>query len=129
MNKPTSPATRHVLALLLLSVVTTTLLSPAVTQAQRNRDSWQRVPEVLSALAIDKGSRVADIGAGDGYFTRHLAQAVGSSGQVFAVEINQRALSRLRRLASDEGFDNIEVVEGEIDDPKLPKGSLDAVLV
>ena len=129
MNKPTPPATRHALALLLLSVVTTTLLSPAVTQAQRNRDSWQRVPEVLSALAIDKGSRVADIGAGDGYFTRHLAQAVGASGQVFAVEISQGALSRLRRLASDEGFDNIEVVEGEIDDPRLPKGSLDAVLV
>lgn len=129
MNKPTSPATRHALALLFLSVVTTTLLSPAVTQAQRNRDSWQRVPEVLSALAIDKGSRVADIGAGDGYFTRHLARAVGASGQVFAVEISQGALSRLRRLASDEGFDNIEVVEGEIDDPRLPKGSLDAVLV
>lgn len=129
MNRSTSPATRHALALLLLSVVTTTLLSPAVTQAQRNRDSWQRVPDVLRALAIDEGSRVADIGAGDGYFTQHLARAVGAPGRVFAVEISQRALSRLRRLADGQGFDNIEVVEGEVDDPRLPEASLDGVLV
>lgn len=114
---------------LFLSVLLGATVLPSQTLAQRNRDSWQRVPDVLAALAVEEGSRVADVGAGDGYFTRHLARAVGGSGRVFAVEISQRALSQLRRLPENEGYDNVEVIEGEIDDPKLPSTSLDAVLV
>lgn len=103
---------------------------PAELEAQRrSRDSWQRVPDVMAALAIGEGSRVADVGAGDGYFTEHLARAVGAGGRVFAVDISERSLSRLRRLAEGEGLDNIEVVRGEVDDPRLPERSLDAVLV
>lgn len=114
---------------LFLSLLFVATILPPQSQAQRNRDSWQRVPDVLAALAVGEGSRVADVGAGDGYFTRHLAQEVGSTGHVFAVEISQRALSQLRRLVENEGFDNVEVIEGETDDPKLPSSSLDAVLV
>jgi ubiquinone/menaquinone biosynthesis C-methylase UbiE len=87
------------------------------------------VPDVVAALAIGEGSRVADVGAGSGYFTEHLAREVGAGGRVFAVEISERSLSQLRRLAEDENLDNIEVVPGEVDDPKLPERSLDAVLV
>lgn len=105
-------------------------LLPAQLDAQgRNRDRWQRVPDVMSALAVGEGSHVADVGAGDGYFTRYLAEKVGASGRVFAVDISQRALSQLRRLVEDEGYENVEVVRGEIDDPKLPQSALDAVLV
>jgi FkbM family methyltransferase len=104
-------------------------LAPTELQAQRNRDSWQRVPDVLVALAIDEGSHVADVGAGEGYFTRHLARTVGTTGRVYAVEISDRALRQLRRLADDEGFENVEVVEGDVDDPKLPERTLDAILV
>lgn len=129
MTHRMSLTARQAPTLLLLSLVAATLLSPTACQAQRNRDNWQRVPDVLTALAIEEGSRVADIGAGDGYFTRHLARAVGDAGRVFAVEISQRALSQLRRVATEEGFENIEVIEGEFDDPKLPSESLDAVLV
>lgn len=115
--------------LLVLCVMLLTCVAATDLQAQRNRDSWQRVPDVLSALAIEEGSRVADVGAGDGYFTRHLAGKVGATGRVYAVEISDRALGQLRRLANDEGFDNVEVVGGDVDDPKLPERSLDAVLV
>jgi ubiquinone/menaquinone biosynthesis C-methylase UbiE len=103
---------------------------PAELEAQRrSRDSWQRVPDVMAALAIGAGSRVADVGAGSGYFTEHLARAVGAEGRVYAVDISERALSQLRRLAENEGLDNIEVVRGAVDDPRLPERSLDAVLV
>lgn len=129
MKQPKPSPPRYASTLLFLSLLTVVTVFPSETRAQRNRDNWQRVPDVLAALAIDEGSRVADIGAGDGYFTRHLAQAVGVAGRVFAVEISQRALAQLRRLANDEELDNIEVIEGEVDDPKLPNGSLDAVLV
>jgi ubiquinone/menaquinone biosynthesis C-methylase UbiE len=83
----------------------------------------------MAALAIAEGSRVADIGAGSGYFTEHLAREVGPSGRVFAVDISDRALSQLRRLVENESFENVEVIRGEVDDPRLPEGSLDAVLV
>ncbi len=104
-------------------------LLPAALRAQPNRDSWQRVPDVLAALAIGEGSRVADVGAGSGYFIEHLARQVGASGAVYAVEISERALSQLRRLVEDRGLDNVQVVRGEIDDPMLPEGTLDAILV
>jgi ubiquinone/menaquinone biosynthesis C-methylase UbiE len=58
-----------------------------------------------------------------------LAKEVGATGRVCAVDISERALSQLRRLVEDEGLENVEVVRGEFDDPKLPQGSLDAVLV
>ena len=130
MNRQCSPfiLNRHLpfLALLLLALA----LQPADLRAQSgDRDQWQRVPDVIAALAIGTGSQVADIGAGNGYFTTHLAGHVGSSGAVFAVEISEGELSRLRRLAEDAGLDNVEVVRGEIDDPGLPKQSLDAALV
>ncbi|MGD2153989.1 MAG: class I SAM-dependent methyltransferase [Gemmatimonadales bacterium] len=115
---------------LLLCALLAAGLQPSELEAQRrNRDSWQRVPDVIAALAIGAGSRVADVGAGSGYFTAYLAREVGASGRVFAVDISERSLSQLRRLAEDEAFENIEVVRGAIDDPRLPAGSLDAVLV
>ena len=105
MNRQCAPfiLNRHLpfLALLLLALA----LQPADLRAQSgDRDQWQRVPDVIAALAIGTGSQVADIGAGNGYFTTHLARHVGSSGAVFAVEISEGELSRLRRLAEDAGL-------------------------
>jgi ubiquinone/menaquinone biosynthesis C-methylase UbiE len=115
---------------LLICVLLAAGLHPADLDAQRrNRDSWQRVPDVIAALAIGEGSRVADVGAGSGYFTEHLARHVGAGGRVFAVEISERSITQLRRLAEGEDLDNIEVVRGAVDDPRLPEHSLDAVLV
>lgn len=84
---------------------------------------------MITALSIGTGSRVADVGAGSGYFTVHLSAQVGSSGRVFAVDVSERALGELARLVEDRELANVEVVRGEIDDPRLPARSLNAVLV
>jgi len=104
-------------------------LQSRALSAQSVRDGWQRVPEVVSALSVDAGSQVADIGAGSGYFTSHLSMQVGPSGRVLAVDISDRALDQLARLVESEELENVDVIRGEIDDPALPERSLDAVLI
>jgi len=105
-------------------------LQPGTLEAQRrNRDAWQRVPDIITALSIGAGSRVADVGAGSGYFTERLAREVGTGGRVFAVEISEPELARLARLAESHDLGNLKVIRGQIDDPGLPDRSLDAVLV
>ena len=115
--------------MLLALALLTVSLQPADLHAQRDRDKWQRVPDIMVALAIGEGSYVGDIGAGDGYFTEYLADEVGTTGRVFAVDISEQALSSLRRLIENQGLDNVEVVRGEVDDPKLQAQTLDAILV
>lgn len=117
--------------LLALATVLAGATFPAALDAQRDagRDSWQRTPEILAALGVDEGSVVADVGAGRGYFTERLARLVGTSGRVYAVDIAEDALRRLRSRVEREGLDNVEVIRGRVDDPRLPRAALDAVLV
>jgi predicted methyltransferase len=105
---------------------------PSETAAQgedQNRDAWQRVPDILKAMGVKEGSKVADVGAGGGYFTKHLARAVGPQGRVFAVDIDADALNKLRRLVKEEKLNNVEVVRGDTDNPKLPEAALDAIVI
>jgi predicted methyltransferase len=93
------------------------------------RDGWQRVPDILVALNVVPGARVADVGAGDGFFTVRLARAVGPKGRVIAEDIDANALARLRVRVAEELLDNVEVLQGEPDNPHLSTGTLDAVLM
>jgi ubiquinone/menaquinone biosynthesis C-methylase UbiE len=79
-------------------------------------------------MGLAPGSVVADLGAGSGWFTSRLAKAVGPAGRVYAVDVNPVTLRELREALSKE-LTNIEIVRGEENDPKLPAGQLDAVLV
>lgn len=119
---------RIVLACAALAVVP---LRARVLQHQEvgNRDDWQRPDAVMDALHIGPGSRVADIGAGTGYFTFHLAKRVGSAGRVYAVDIQPGALADLGRRASAEGLAQVVPVLGTEEDPRLPAGGVDVVLV
>lgn len=94
-----------------------------------NRDDWQRPAAVMDALRIGPGSRVADIGAGTGYFTFHLAKRVGPTGRVYAVDVQPGALADLGRRASAEGLAQIVTLRGTEEDPRLPAGGADVVLV
>jgi ubiquinone/menaquinone biosynthesis C-methylase UbiE len=94
-----------------------------------SRDALSQPERVLAELAIAPGARVADLGAGDGYFTFRLADAVGPGGRVYAVEVSERALRRLRARAAGEGGGRVEVIEGALDDPRLPDGAIDLVLL
>jgi predicted methyltransferase len=123
---------RHLAALLLTVVFGAGVLtshSQSSAEEERQREQWQRVTDVFSAMAIRPGSVVGDIGAGDGFFTTRLAAAVGPSGRVFAVDVADSQLDRLRRRLRDEPYRNITVVKGSVGNPGLPEGSLDAALI
>jgi predicted methyltransferase len=106
-------------------------LSPLAAQHTEvgNRDEWQHPDSVMNALRIGAGSRVADIGAGSGYFTFHLAKRVGATGRVYAEDILPTALADIRRRADAAGLTQILTVHGTEEDPRLPTNSLDVVLV
>jgi ubiquinone/menaquinone biosynthesis C-methylase UbiE len=91
------------------------------------RASWQRPDDVVRALELRPGDRVADLGAGEGYFLPYLSEAVGSQGRVFAVEVEPELAERLEAEFPDGG--NVEVVLGRYEDPGLPDRSIDLVLI
>lgn len=94
----------------------------------RKRDEWQRPAEVMDALALRPGHRVADIGCGWGYFTFRLAARVGAEGKVYAVDIDEEAINKVRRRKKREKLDQVEPILSAADDPRLPP-DLDAVLI
>lgn len=93
------------------------------------RDEEQKPDEIIQKMALKNGDVVADLGAGTGYFTRRLAKAVAPSGRVYAVDIQPEMLSRLRENMEKAGARNVVVILGENDDPKLPGGSFDWILL
>ena len=94
-----------------------------------NRASWQLPDRVMDALALTPGARVADIGAGDGYFTFRLADAVGAEGRVYAVDVDEGITDRLRREVESRGYLNIEVVLAETTDAGLPVAEIELAFV
>src|SRR5262245_49566628 len=90
-----------------------------------DRDEWQRPDAVIALLGIRPGDRVADLGAGGGYFTFRLAEAVGASGRVYAVDVDDDMIDYLTQRTRARGAANVAVVRGEFEDPKLPDGEID----
>jgi precorrin-6B methylase 2 len=93
------------------------------------RENRQRIPEIFQHLGLQKGSKVADVGAGGGFFTVRLARAVGPEGRIWAVDIVPQIVESLRQRTRESRLDNVEVVPGEAANPKLPEAALDAVLI
>lgn len=88
-----------------------------------------QIDRVMNILQISEGKSVADIGAGSGWFTVRAAKRVGAAGKVFAVEINQEYINHIAERAKKENFTNIQTILGTEDNPKLPDGTVDAVLI
>jgi ubiquinone/menaquinone biosynthesis C-methylase UbiE len=83
-------------------------------------------PDVaLNVLQIPKGASVADIGAGSGYITVRLSRLVGPAGAVYANDVQPQMLELLRRRLTREKITNVTLVQGTVDDPKLPPASVD----
>jgi|SRR5579862_1612417 len=93
------------------------------------RDAWQKPAEVVAALQLRPGMRIADLGAGTGYFSRYLADAVGETGTVFAVDTEPGFVAHLRERAEREHTANIVPVLASADNPRLPTGAVDLVLI
>jgi ubiquinone/menaquinone biosynthesis C-methylase UbiE len=94
-----------------------------------DRAAWQKPDELVAALGLQPGQRVADLGAGTGYFSRLLSRAVGADGTVFAVDVEPNLVAHLRARAEREGTRNVVPVLASADDPRLPAGLLDVVLI
>lgn len=94
------------------------------------RDEWQRPAEVLDFLGVAAGQRIADLGAGTGYFTVRLAEAVGPDGRVYAVDVEPSMVDYVARRCADAGTGDVVVpILAEPDDPGLDERSVDTVLV
>lgn len=91
------------------------------------RDDWQHPEEVVLALHLKAGDAVADLGAGSGYFTFRLADAVGPAGKVYAVDIDPDMTEYVTRRARELNYHNIEVITAKPDDPLLPKSGVDVI--
>jgi arsenite methyltransferase len=91
------------------------------------RDRWQQPEAVIQSLAIRPGDHVADLGAGGGYFTFRLADAVGPTGRVYAVDVDKSNLDYIARRAKEGGYTNVEAILAKYDDPLLPEGGVDLI--
>lgn len=111
----------------LLLVALSWMPSPAAAQIDE-REKTERVADVLAALALKPGMRVADIGAGDGFYTLKIAAAI-APGRVTGGDISEKALARMRQHLAKTALTNVDVLLGKPDDPVLPADSFDAILI
>jgi precorrin-6B methylase 2 len=73
-------------------------------------DPKNKPNEIINALALQYGQKIADIGAGGGYFALRFTEAVGKGGRVFAADTNPKFLEYIRHCVEENGFENIETV-------------------
>jgi ubiquinone/menaquinone biosynthesis C-methylase UbiE len=85
--------------------------------------------KILEALALQQGQKIADIGAGGGYFSLRFAEAVGKDGRVFAVDTDPKFLEFIKNSAKEKGLDIVETVLIVADNPTLPEKSMDLIFM
>ncbi|MDP2606138.1 MAG: methyltransferase domain-containing protein [Deltaproteobacteria bacterium] len=88
------------------------------------RDAYQKPHGVIHALNLKSGEVIADIGAGSGYFTFHLARHVGDKGKVYAVDVSPEMILHVNRRIRDQKANNVVAVLSDPDDPLLPDRSV-----
>lgn len=96
---------------------------------EQARDDRNEANTVMELANIAPGMTVADIGAGEGYYTVRLAERVGADGRVLGQDINAGALERLGSRIERERLDNVSIKLGAEDDPRLPADSFDRVFM
>ncbi len=97
--------------------------------SEQVRDDRREAETVMDQAAITEGMTVADIGAGEGYYTVRLAARVGDEGRVLAQDIDDAVLRRLGSRVERDRLDNVSVITGDEDDPKLPADSFDRIFM
>lgn len=107
-------------------------VAPIVGEAFSTEDARDRLgeaEEVMRLADVKPGMSVADVGAGEGYYTVRLAPAVGPRGRVLAEDIVPDTLSGLNDRVQRERLDNIAIKLGTPDNPMLPRESFDRVFL
>ena len=93
------------------------------------RDKRGEAEEIMKAAGLKPGMTVADIGAGEGYYTVRLAEEVGEDGRVLAQDIDREAIDRLAERVNRDALDNVSIKLGAGDDPRLPENSFDRIFL
>ena len=93
------------------------------------RDRVNEAEDVMDSADVRPGMTVADLGAGDGYYTIRLAPRVGARGRVLAQDIMPEVIERLADRVARERLDNVSLKLGAVDDPRLPAASFDRVFM
>jgi ubiquinone/menaquinone biosynthesis C-methylase UbiE len=93
------------------------------------RENEEEPQRAIEALNIPRGAVVADVGAGSGYMTVRMAQRVGPTGRVYANDIQPEMLKMLEARLQRERITNVTLVQGALDDPRLPENTLDLILM
>ena len=107
-------------------------VAPIVGDSFSTEDARDRIGEaeqVMRLAGVTEDMWVADIGAGEGYYTVRLARAVGPKGRVLAQDIVAATRDRLAQRVQRENIDNVAVRLGEPDDPMLPPRSFDRIFL
>ena len=89
----------------------------------------QSPKKIMDAIGVKPGMVIGEVGAGRGRFTVYLAREVGSSGKIYANDIRKYDLDYLKTRCSKWGFNNVETIVGEEDDPLLPSQALDMAIM
>ena len=129
MPRPRPHLLVPLLALLLAGLVGGCTALKRCAYSGPGRDDWQQPERVVADLGLGPGDRVADLGAGGGYFTFRLARVVGPTGRVFAVDVDEGMLDYLRERAEEEDLPQVETVRAASDDAGLPADAVDLVFV
>jgi SAM-dependent methyltransferase len=93
------------------------------------RDRTGEAAQTMAAIGVAPGLVIADIGAGDGYFTTRLSPALGPTGKVIATDVTPQYLAGLQARVAAEKLANVTTLLGGFDDPKLPPASVDVALM
>ena len=107
-------------------------VAPIVSSAystEAERDRHGEAERVMNRLAVAPGMRIADIGAGDGYYTVRLAKRLGPGATVYAEDVEQAYLDRLAARLKREGVAGVTLVHGTSADPRLPALSIDLAIL
>jgi ubiquinone/menaquinone biosynthesis C-methylase UbiE len=96
---------------------------------QDERVQWQLPSRVIREIGIDEGMVVADVGAGEGYFSILIAKFVGPGGKVYASDIDNSALQKLEEKYQSLHVKNIVTILGKPTDPLLPENEADIILI
>src|SRR5579863_2490312 len=91
-----------------------------VSDLQEKREHDLKMAEIVRALGLELGSKVADIGAGEGFYEVPISRAVGPTGAVYAEDINPGSIKRIHERVDELHLANVHVIQGAPDDPKLP---------
>jgi ubiquinone/menaquinone biosynthesis C-methylase UbiE len=101
--------------------------SAYATESERDRHG--EAERVMDRLGVKPGMRVADVGAGDGYYTVRLARRLGPGATIYAQDVQAQYLKKLEERLRREGVSGVTVVRGTPHDPRLPPASIDLAIL